>query len=176
VASREVAVLLIDTQSNMFDPALPAHAAESLLARLRNLVAQARAAQIPVVFVRNCGQVGDPDERGTPGWELHPALGVAPGDLVVDKSTGDSFASTPLDDELRARGVTRLVVAGLQSEFCVRDTVLGALARGYEVTLASDGHSTYDGASRSALEKSAALNAELADRVALVRVEELRLP
>jgi nicotinamidase-related amidase len=67
-----------------------------------------------------------------------------------------------------------LVVAGLQSEYCVRDTVLGALARGYEVTLISDGHSTYDGGGRSALEKSTAVNAELEHRVRLVRADELR--
>ena len=95
----------------------------------------------------------------TPGWELHPALQPAPGDLVVDKTTGDTFASTPLDGEHRTLGVTRLVIAGLQSENCIRDTALGALSRDYEVTLVSDGHSTYDADGQSAQEKSGAREA-----------------
>jgi hypothetical protein len=75
-------------------------------------------------------------------------VGSAEGDLVLDKTTRDTFASTALGDELEARGIKRLLVAGFQSEFCVRETTLGALGRGFDVTLVSDGHSTRDKAGR----------------------------
>jgi nicotinamidase-related amidase len=174
MTSQHAALLLIDTQVNMFDPAFPVRAADELLSRLTSLVSKFRTADVPVIFVRNCGGAGDPDERGVPGWELHPAFDVTVGDLVLDKTTGDTFGSTPLDDELKARRITHLVVAGLQSECCVRDTTLGALARGYEVTLISDGHGTYDGGGQSALGKSAAVNAELEHRAKLIRADDLR--
>jgi nicotinamidase-related amidase len=170
------ALLVIDAQVNMFDPALPAHGAEALLPRLVRLVERARAAGMPVVFIRNCGGPGDPDERDTPGWQLHPALPRQDGDPLFDKSTTDAFASTPLAGALAARGVTRLVVAGLQSEHCVRATTLGALQRGFEVTLVADAHATYDAAGRSAAAISAGVNAELAGRAAVVSAEALSLP
>ena len=66
-----------------------------------------------------------------------------------------------------------MTIAGLQSEWCVRETTLGALALGYRVTLAADGHSTYDGRTRTAVEVSMAVNEELAGRVALVQVNEI---
>ena len=167
------ALLVIDAQVNMFDPANPAASAGALIERLVALLAHARAAAWPVVFVRNCGGPNDPDQRGTPGWELHPRLVPLAGEAVLDKTTCDTFASTALASELAARGVSRLVIAGLQSEFCVRETTLGALALGLEVTLVSDGHGTYDSGGTPAAETSAAVNAELAGRVTLATAAEV---
>jgi nicotinamidase-related amidase len=170
------AFILIDAQVNMFDPSNPVGSAVPLLARLVNLAERSRAANVPIVFVRNCGKAGDPDERGKPGWELHPSLRPEAGDLVLDKTASDTFASTSLGDELKSRGITHLVIAGLQSEYCVRATTLGALARNFEVTLVTDGHSTYDGSGRSALQKSAAINKEFEGRVKLTNAADVRFP
>ncbi len=168
------ALVLIDTQVSMFDPASPVSGAEELLMRLTDLVSRSRAAQVPVVFVRNCGGPGDPDVKGSAGWELHPALQhVAGGEMVVDKTTCDAFASTPLDDNLKALGVTDLILAGLQSEYCIRETTLGALSCEYAVTLVSDGHSTYDSEGQIAHERSAAVNTELRGQVKLVCAQEV---
>jgi len=65
-----------------------------------------------------------------------------------------------------------VVIAGLQSEYCIRETALGALARGLEVTLISNGHSTYDSGGRRAPEIRTAVNHEFDGRVALVSVED----
>ncbi len=167
------ALVLVDVQVNMFDPAHPVRDAGPLLERLARLLAAARAARRPVVFVRNCGGADDPDARGTPGWALHPTLAVSSGDIVVDKTTTNAFASTALHDALRDRGVGRLVVAGVQSEFCVHDTTCGALALGYGVTLVEDGHGTYDGRERTAEALATDVNAGLRDRVTLCRARDV---
>lgn len=165
--TQPTALLVIDVQVNMFDPSHAVVSADRLLARVRSLVSHARAAGAPVVFVRNCGGSEDPDQHGTPGWELHPALQPSAGERVLDKTTCDTFASTPLGEELEALGVRHVVIAGLQSEYCIRETTLGALARGLDVTLVADAHSTYDGRQRKAPEISAGVNAEFAGRVSL---------
>ena len=173
MTSRE-ALLVIDVQANMFDPTHAVEGAEGLLRRLLGLIGRARDAQTPVVFVRNCGGPGDPDVRGTDGWQLHPSLQPVPDDLVLDKTTCDTFESTTLGDDLAARGVARVVIAGLQSDYCIRETSLGAIARGLEVVLVEDGHSTYPGKTRTAAEISAAVNAELAGRAELVRAADVQ--
>jgi len=167
-------LIVIDAQVNMFDPSNPVRFAEGLLDRLIRLVGQARADRTPVVFVRNCGGPGDPDAPGTPGWELHPLLQPANGDLVLDKTTCDTFASTALGEELEARGATRIVIAGLQSDYCIRETTQGALSRGLQVTLVSDGHSTYDSGGRTAADIIAAVNKEFENRADLVTAEAVR--
>ena len=128
----------------MFEPD-PAFDAEGLLSRLVDLLAQARAAGLVVAFVQNNGGPNDPDVPHTPGWEIHPALVVQDGDIVVQKETPNAFHNTPLQMELDARGVQSLIVAGLQTEYCVDTTVRAASSLGYDVTLVADGHSTYPG-------------------------------
>lgn len=167
------ALLLIDVQANMFDPASPVTDAVALEARLRSLLARARAARALVVFVRNCGGPGDPDLPGTAGWELLAGFEPDENELVLDKTTCNTFTSTDLAEQLESRGVRHLVVAGLQSDYCVRETTLGAVGLGYRVTLVSDGHSTYDSKTQKAAEISAAVNAELAPRVKLRKAGEV---
>lgn len=165
--SAGVALLLIDAQVNMFDAAFPVADAVALLERLRALLERARATGTPAVFVRNSGGAGNPDEPGGPGWALHPELSPREGEPVLDKTTCNTFASTTLAELLRARGVTNVVIAGLQSDYCVRETTLGALALGFAVTLVSDGHSTYDNKGRSASAIRAAVNDEFSPRARL---------
>jgi nicotinamidase/pyrazinamidase len=82
--------------------------------------------------------------QGTEGAELHPALDRAKVDVVVDKGQDPSsqgysgFQDTPLGDLLRERGVDRLFVAGLATDYCVKNTVLDALREGFRVTVVED--------------------------------------
>ncbi|HEX2046067.1 MAG TPA: bifunctional nicotinamidase/pyrazinamidase [Gaiellaceae bacterium] len=82
--------------------------------------------------------------QGTPGAELHPSLERAKVDVVIDKgqdpnSQGYSgFQDTRLGDLLRERGVDRLFVTGLATDYCVKNTVLDALALGFDVTVVED--------------------------------------
>lgn len=139
------ALLLVDAQVNMFDPAARLYDREGVLDRLRVLLAEARREGSLVVHVQNDGPAGEVDEPGTPGWHIHPALAPVSGELAVRKTTPDAFASTELERDLRRHGVTHLVVAGMQTDFCVGATCHGALARGFQLTLAGDAHSTFDG-------------------------------
>lgn len=142
--NQDTALLLIDTQVNMFAPD-PVYDANGLLSRLVDLLAQARATQLVVAYAQNNGGPEDPDAPHTPGWEIHPALAPQEGDVVVQKETPNAFHQTPLAEALNARGVQTLIIAGLQTEFCVDTTVRAADALGYRVTLVADGHSTTDG-------------------------------
>ena len=81
---------------------------------------------------------------GAEGWAIHPRLAPQPGDLVVQKTASDSFMDTTLRTDLDRLGVKRLVVMGMQTEFCVDATCRAALSHGFEVVLAADGHTTGD--------------------------------
>jgi nicotinamidase/pyrazinamidase len=76
--------------------------------------------------------------QGTPGAEFHPGLSEDPRVEVVSKGTGDedsysAFDGTPLDEDLRRRGVREVWVGGLATDYCVKNTVLDALRRGFSV-------------------------------------------
>lgn len=82
--------------------------------------------------------------QGTAGAELHPGLERRHVDLVVSKGDDaardaySAFDRTGLEDTLRGRGVERVVVAGLATDYCVRASVLDALAAGFEVVVLED--------------------------------------
>jgi nicotinamidase/pyrazinamidase len=78
---------------------------------------------------------------GTEGAELHPGLDAALVDVVVDKGTDPAtegysgFDGTDLATLLRDRGIDRVTVAGLATDYCVRATALDALRAGFLVTV-----------------------------------------
>jgi nicotinamidase-related amidase len=142
-SGRKTALVIIDPQVNMFDASNPVHSAEAILQTLGSLIAQARSAGALVVYVQNNGGKGDPDQMGTAGWRIHPALAPQAGDLVLQKSTPDAFHGTPLQKELVRRGVERLVLTGMQTDHGIDATTRRAASIGYEVLLVRNGHSTH---------------------------------
>ena len=71
---------------------------------------------------------------------------MVPGDAepLIEKQYGDSFEATTLEIVLSELGVGRLVVVGAQTDACIRSTLHGAFARGYDATLVGDAHTTED--------------------------------
>jgi nicotinamidase-related amidase len=84
-------------------------------------------------------------QAGTPGAEFHPALDQAPIRQVFSKGDDarreaySAFDGTGLTEWLRNHGVRRLLVCGLATDYCVRASVLDALADGFEVAVLEDG-------------------------------------
>jgi nicotinamidase-related amidase len=144
--SDKTALVIIDAQVNMFEEGCSVFEGETLLQKLRRLIGLARGASAPVVYVQNNGGEGDPDQPGTPGWQIHPDVAPLPGDLIIQKHSPDSFHETNLQDELAACQMSGLVIAGMQTEMCIDATCRRAHELGYEVTLVEDAHSTFDGA------------------------------
>lgn len=138
------ALLVIDLQRGMFDMEVRPYAGDEVLSRVAGLLGRARQGGIPVLHVRHDGGAGDELERGTPGWDIHPAVAPLDGEPVIDKERCSAFHGTDLRERLQARGVDRLVVAGMQTDFCIDTTCRAAGDLGYSVTLVSDGHTTFD--------------------------------
>jgi nicotinamidase-related amidase len=89
-------------------------------------------------------RIGDPGPkgriliRGEYGHDIIDELAPADGELVIDKPGKGSFYATGLDDTLRSRGITSLIVAGVTTEVCVHTTVREANDRGYECLVLAD--------------------------------------
>jgi nicotinamidase-related amidase len=138
------AVLIIDVQRCNFEESPPVHNGGELLSKITALVTRARAGGALVVHVQHCGPEGAIDQPGTRGWEIHPAIAPAEGDLVVLKRHPDAFQDTELGRELQARGMDRLLISGIQTEYCVDTTCRRAYSLNYDVILVKDAHSTWD--------------------------------
>jgi nicotinamidase/pyrazinamidase len=173
------ALLIIDFQ-NDFTPggALPVEHGDEIAARLNELAADPR-----FDFVVATRDWHPPDHgsfkeqggiwpvhcvQGTPGAELHPSLDRSRIDVVVDKGQDrdtegySGFEATGLETLLRDRGIDRVTIGGLATDYCVKNTALDALRFGFGVTVdraAVRGVEVEPGDSERALEEMRAAGA-----------------
>jgi len=131
-------LLVIDVQEGVVGEAFDR---DPVVARIAALVDRARSEQVPVVWVQH-SDAGL--QRGSAEWQYVPELAPDAAEALVHKSHGDSFEGTDLEDVLGAARVGRLVVAGAESDVCIRSTIHGAFTRGYDVTLVGDAHTSSD--------------------------------
>src|SRR3954467_6750130 len=132
------ALVVIDVQNGVVAEAV---ARDSVISNINTLVDKARSEGVPVVWVQH----NDDDlEKGSPDGEYVPELKRDESEPLVHKQYGDSFEDTDLEDILAQHRIGRLVVAGAQTDACIRSTLHGALVRGYDAVLVGDAHTTED--------------------------------
>jgi nicotinamidase-related amidase len=134
----QTALLVIDVQR---DVVAEAYERDAVVANVGRLVDKARRERVPVVWVQHCD---DGLVRGSEGWRIAAELSPGDAEPLVEKSYGDAFEATTLEEVLSGLGVGRLVIAGAETDACVRSTLHGAFARGYDAILVSDAHTTGD--------------------------------
>lgn len=132
------ALLVIDVQNGVVGEA---HDRDAVVANVATLVDMARAAEVDVVWVQHNSKhlPRDSDE-----WQYVPELKRDDAERLVHKTYADSFEDTDLESVLADLRIGRLVVAGAQTDECIRSTLHGAIARGYDATLVADAHTTED--------------------------------
>jgi len=139
------ALIVIDLQKGIVDGNF-VHPIGEVIDRTRALLDVFRAKRLPVALVNVVGPAPGRTEQGprgsrifAEGWtELLPQLDRQPGDIVVAKRSWGAFATTDLERQLRARGVTQVVVTGVVTSGGVEATARQAYEQGFNVTLALD--------------------------------------
>ncbi|MEU6016068.1 isochorismatase family protein [Streptomyces sp. NPDC047515] len=141
----KTALVVVDLQNGIVSrPTV--HPVADVVANAVTLADVFRAKDLPVVLVRVTG--GAPGRNEAPAqsggrppadWaDIVPELGPRDDDIVVTKRNWGAFHGTDLDLQLRRRGVTQIVVAGVATSIGVESTARFAHEYGYHVTIATD--------------------------------------
>ena len=138
------ALIIIDLQKGIVAVPLP-HPAEEIVRRSAQLAQAFRKRGFPVVLVNVSGRApgrtdaGAPTFSFPPDWtDLVPELKQQPDDHLVTKQRVGAFLGTDLDDYLRSRGVTQVVITGIATGSGVEATARSAYDLGYNVVLVTD--------------------------------------
>lgn len=139
------ALVVIDLQKGIVNGSF-IHPIAEVIERTRDVIDVFRSKNLPVVLVNVAGRAPGRTEQGprgstsfSEGWsELLPQLGPQPSDIFVTKRSWGAFATTDLERQLKARGVTQVVVTGLVTSGGVEATARQAYEQGFNVTLALD--------------------------------------
>ncbi|MCA0992292.1 cysteine hydrolase family protein [Pseudalkalibacillus hwajinpoensis] len=137
------ALLIIDVQNRMFQRGSSVYNDAKLLYNLKKLIASAKSERMPIFYIQH-ETIGKHLQRHSDAWELHPFLTVEKDDIVIQKTTPDSFYETPLEEQLYCKGIQHLLLAGIQTEVCIDTTCRSAQSRGFSTSLIGDAHSTWD--------------------------------
>jgi len=148
------ALLIVDFQ-NDFTPggALGVDGGDAIAARLNELAADPRFDLVVATRDWHPADHGSFTEQGgiwpvhcvqgTAGAELHDALDRTRVEVIVDKGQDpgtegySGFEATGLEALLRERGIDRVTIGGLATDYCVKNTALDALRLGFDVTVDS---------------------------------------
>jgi len=151
------ALLVVDIQ-NDFCPggSLAINQGDRIIKPINELISAFGKARLPVLFTRDWHPVdhcsfktrGGPWPphcvRGTYGARFHSSLRIPPKAIVISKGTKrnfdaySGFEGTELAEQLRGLGASELIVCGLATDYCVRNTVLDAIEHGFEATIVTD--------------------------------------
>jgi nicotinamidase-related amidase len=139
------ALIVIDLQKGIVDGHF-IHPIGEIIDRTRALIDVFRAKKLPIVLVNVAGRPPGRTEQGprsstsfAGGWtDFLPELDRQPGDIVVTKRSWGAFATTDLEGQLKARGVTQVVVTGVATSGGVEATARQAYEQGFNVSLALD--------------------------------------
>jgi nicotinamidase-related amidase len=134
----KTALLVVDVQNGVVGGA---HERDAVVANVGSLVEKARRERVPVVWVQHSDEELT---KGSDNWRIVPELSPTDAEPRIEKKYGDSFEDTTLETVLSDLGIGRLIVVGAETDACIRSTIHGAFARGYDATLVSDAHTTGD--------------------------------
>ncbi len=176
------ALVIIDAQGEYRSGQMALPGIDPALARIADLLAQARAAGTPIFHVAQIGQAGTLFDPGTERGAILAQAAPIAGEPVVMKKLPNGFAGTELHERLRQTGRASLIVAGFMTHMCISASARAALDLGYQTTAVADATATralpaHDGStpiSADAVHRTAL--SELADRfAAVVPVAEIRV-
>ena len=137
-------LLAIDMQKGIVDEELYGY--DTFLERTVRLIREARKNGVEVVFARHDAGPGSGMTAGDEAFEIIDQVRPLPGEKVFDKTINSCFGNRDFKEYLKTREDRRLMIVGLQTNYCVDATVKSAFERGYEVIIPEGTNSTFDNA------------------------------
>mgnify|MGYP000465588967 CR=1 FL=1 len=104
-----------------------------------------RTLDLPVIHVRHSST--NPESKlhkSKPGFEFNDYVIPLKTEMVLTKKVNSAFIGTDLDEKLKDRDISALVIAGMTTNHCISTTVRMAGNLGYDTTLVSDASATFD--------------------------------
>lgn len=137
-------LLVVDMQKGIVDEDLYAY--DTFMDRTVRLIDAARKNQVEVIFVQHDGGAGSGLSVGDPAFEIVDEACPRQGEKVFVKTINSCFGNKELKEYLERQQDKRLMIVGLQTNYCIDATVKSAFERGFEVIIPEGTNSTFDNA------------------------------
>lgn len=141
IMAQQKALVIIDIQNDYFEGGkFPLVGSEQAVGEAKKVLEYFRKENLPIIHIQHIS-----DYPGatffipeTEGVEIHKELTPLDGELVLQKQFPNSFIGTGLEESLKEKGITELVICGMMTSMCVDATTRAAKDLGYTSTLIHD--------------------------------------
>ena len=143
-ALRDAALVMIDCQNTYREGVMQLAGVEAALAEAQRMLGRARSAGVPVFHIRHDAGAGSPYDISQRIGQISDEVAPRDGEPVITKHYPNSFVQTDLEEQLRAAGVTDVILAGFMTHMCINSTARGAFNLGFRPTVVAAATATRD--------------------------------
>ena len=113
---------------------------------VKKLISAARENGVEVIYIRHDDGAGAELTKGTAGFEIYEGFRPEPGEIIFDKTVNSPFKGTGLLEYLQGKQEQTVIVAGLQTDYCIDATVKCGFEHGFHMIVTEGANSTFDNA------------------------------
>lgn len=135
-------LLVVDTQKLITNDQL--YEFNLFISNVKELIRTARENNIEVIFVRHDDGEGGELTKGTPGYEIYDQFQPAIREKIFDKTVNSAFKGTGLLEYLKEKGERDIIIAGLQTDYCIDATIKCGFEHGFHMIVPAYANSTVD--------------------------------
>jgi nicotinamidase-related amidase len=141
-ALKDSALIMIDCQNTYRKGVMQLTGVEEALKEAKKLLEMARDLKIPIFHIQHDGGEGSPYDVRAEIGAISDEVAPITGESVITKSYPNAFVLTDLDTQLKATGVTNIVLAGFMTHMCINSTAHGGFNLGYSPTVVASATAT----------------------------------
>jgi len=137
-------LLVIDTQKGITDERL--YRFELFVSNVKAMIGSARKNGIEVIYVQHDDGPGSGFSKGDADYEIYEEFAPLGNEKRFYKTVNSAFCNTGLKEYLNGKNEEKVVIVGLQTDFCIDASVKAAFEHGFEAIIALGANSTVDNA------------------------------
>lgn len=137
-------LLIIDTQKLITTPALWQY--DLFVNNVKALLQSARENKVEIVYVRHDDGPGEALTKGTEGFEIYDEFKPRGEERIFDKTVNSPFQESGLLEYLKQKEETELILAGLQTDYCLDAAVKCGFEHGFRIIVPAYANTTFDNA------------------------------
>lgn len=135
-------LLIVDTQKLITNNEL--YQFNLFESRVRQLINKARSRGVEVIFVRHDDGKENGLLKGTEEFEIYDGFQPFGSEVIFDKNVNSAFRGTGLLEYLRQKEENTVIIAGLQTEYCIDATIKAGFEHGFKMIVPANTNSTFD--------------------------------
>ena len=135
-------LLVVDMQKGLVDEELYGY--DSFVEKTAKLIDAARKNRVEVIYIQHDAGPGSGLSVGDKGFEIADQVSPEKGEKIFIKTINSCFGNKEFKEYMEQQEDKRLMIIGLQTNYCIDATVKSAFERGYEVIIPEGTNSTFD--------------------------------